>query len=377
MKSVRKGAASAVCALIICILAAGGAVIGDVLYVRRLPARLTATAFDCVTIGAAKGDMRDGKLVFRLFGLFPIRTIDVRESGEEVFIGGTPVGLSLDVDGVVVEDIGTVSTGAGEVAARTTLKKGDIITAASGARINGVRDLAETVERCDGREDIALTVLRAGKTVEAAVTPMHEALSGRLRLGLWLKDAVNGIGTLSFVRRDSRFGALGHAITAGETVVPIRGGTARGCKLLGYTRGKRGAPGEIRGLIRSETLGRIDKNTAYGVFGVMAEAPSGETYPVGSRLDVKSGKAQMYTTIGDEADFYDIEIIRAMPQSKQSDKSMVLRVTDRRLLDTTGGIIQGMSGSPIVQNGRLVGAVTHVFVNDPTKGYGIYLDWMY
>lgn len=377
MKRCLKGAALTVCALIICILAVGGAVLGDVIFVRRLPSRLAATAFDRVEIGAAKGDVRDGKLIFRLFGLFPIRSIDVHESGEEVFIGGTPIGLSLNVDGIVVEDIGTVSTGAGEVAARTTLKKGDIITAAFGARINCVRDLAETVKRCDGRADIALTVLRAGKTCEAAVTPMHEALSGRLRLGLWLKDTVNGIGTLSFVRRDNRFGALGHAITAGETVVPICGGAARDCKLLGYTRGKRGAPGEIRGLIRNETLGRVDKNTVYGVFGAMTGAPAGETYPVGSRLDVTSGKAQIYTTIGEEADFYDIEIIRAMPQSKQSDKSMVLRVTDKRLLDTTGGIIQGMSGSPIIQNGRLVGAVTHVFVNDPTKGYGIYLDWMY
>ncbi len=377
MKKRLKGAAVAVCALIICILTVCGYAAGDVARVRKLPAELTATSFRAVDIGAAKGYLRNGKLIFKLFGIFPVKTIEIRESGEEVYIGGTPIGLSMEVMGVIVEDIGTVSTGAGEVAARTTLKKGDIITSAGGAEVKCVDDLAAVVDALDGAEDITMNVLRSGKETQAQATPVHEALSGRLRLGLWLKDRVNGIGTLSFVRKDYRFGSLGHAITSGETVVPVRGGEAKNCKLIGYTRGKRGAPGEIKGLIRGEKIGTVDANNVYGVFGSMTVPYFGKSYPVGSRLDVTSGKAEIYTTIGDTTDFYDIEIIRAMPQNKRSDKSMVLRVTDRRLLDTTGGIIQGMSGSPIIQNGRIVGAVTHVFVNDPTKGYGIYLDWMY
>lgn len=374
MKRGLKGAAVLITALVICAVAAVSA---DVYYVRSLPAALNATTFADVRVGTARGSMEGGQLVFKLFGLFPIKSIRVTESGEHVFIGGSPMGLSLQADGVIVEDIGTVSTSAGEVAARTDLTKGDIIVEAGGCRVAGVSDLAAAVRRLDGTTDLSLKVLRGGKETCACVTPLYEHLSGQLRLGLWLKDKVNGIGTLSFVKADGRFGALGHAITAGETVVPVTGGEAKACKILGYTKGKRGVPGEIKGLIRNETLGCVSENTRYGVFGRLNRLPDSRLYPVGSRLNVTPGRAQIYTTINDVTDFYDIEIIRALPQNKRADKSMILRVTDKRLLDATGGIIQGMSGSPIVQNGRLVGAVTHVFVNDPTKGYGIYLDWMY
>lgn len=373
MRKGMKNAGIAVVAILVCLLVA---VSSNVAYVRNLPSQLCASCFSDVRLGVAAGRAEKGKYVFRLFGLIPIKTIETQPTAA-VYIGGTPVGLTLDAQGVIVEDVGTISTGAGEVNARTNVAKGDIIIEAAEKKITGISDLAGIVNAAESATEIPLKVLRAGRELSASVTPVHEHLSGRLRLGLWLKDKVNGIGTLSFVKTDGNFGALGHAITAGGTVVPIDGGNTRECKLLGYTRGKRGTPGELKGQIRGEATGVIAENTTYGVFGRFFETPVGTQYQIGSRLDVTPGKAEIYTTLDDKPEFYSIEIIRAMPQSKRSDKSMVIRVTDKRLLETTGGIIQGMSGSPIIQNGKLVGAVTHVFVNDPTKGYGIYLDWMY
>lgn len=285
------------------------------------------------------------------------------------------MGFSLKIDGVLVEEIGTVDTAAGKVDAQTDLEKGDIIVRVGDCTVRDADELDGKVEACGG-ERLQLTVNRGGDTVGASVQPLKESLSGRYRLGIWVKERINGIGTVSFINGDMSFAALGHPISANNHIVPVNGGDVYGCDIIGVTKGRRGQPGEIKGVLKNKIVGSIDSNTAYGIYGKLNAPPRTELYELAGRDKVVCGKAKIYTTIGDTADFYDIEIVRAMGQNKRSDKSMVIRVTDKRLIKATGGIIQGMSGSPILQNNMIVGAVTHVFVNDPLKGYGIYADWL-
>jgi stage IV sporulation protein B len=181
-----------------------------------------------------------------------------------------------------------------------------------------------------------------------------------------------------------RFGALGHPITDYETgaIIPAKSGKIFTCSVVGLNKGEKGSPGEIKGVFMQgqNSKGTVDNNTQFGVFGTITEKEkiidTNKVADVGSRLTMKPGKATLISSISGVSEEYEIEIIKANYQPSSSDKSFVFRVTDARLLELTGGIIQGMSGSPILQNGKIVGAVTHVFVSDPTKGYGVYVDWM-
>ena len=206
------------------------------------------------------------------------------------------------------------------------------------------------------------------------------------RLGLWIRDNAAGVGTLTYVRQDNfRFGALGHPVCDIDTgkIMPVSGGNIYKCSIVGFNKGVRGNPGELRGLFLKSgvSVGELDNNNNFGVYGKINEeyvkAMGVEPMMVGFRDSVKTGKAKILSTIdGGKPEEYEIEIIKLNYQSESDKKSMVLRITDERLLNSTGGIVQGMSGSPIIQNGKLVGAVTHVFVSDPTKGFGVYIDWM-
>lgn len=303
------------------------------------------------------------------------KTVSQTEPRVKVYIGGFPLGFSLKIDGVMVEEVGTVDTQAGSVRAQTDLQKGDIIVTAAGTSVHCADDLDNAANVGNGAR-IPLTIRRGDDSLDAWIQPLKEALTGRFRLGVWVKDRINGIGTVSFVRADKRFVALGHPISIGKYRVPVCGGDVYSCEIIGITKGRRGQPGEMKGMLNNTVLGKIADNTEYGVYGSLERLPKRELYDLSGRECVTCGKAQLYTTVDDKPDFYDIEIVRAMGQNKRSDKSMVIRVTDKRLIEKTGGIVQGMSGSPIIQNHAIVGAVTHVFVNDPLKGYGIYADWL-
>ena len=209
--------------------------------------------------------------------------------------------------------------------------------------------------------------------------------SGKYKLGLWVKNEASGVGTLTYVEHETdKFGALGHPITDFETgaVVPAKSGKVFNCSVVGLSKGEKGTPGEMKGVFMQgkNSKGSIEKNTESGVFGKITDKSTlvdiNKSAEVGGRLSVRPGKATLVSSITGVCENYEIEIIKANYQPKSSDKSFVFRVVDERLLDLTGGIIQGMSGSPIMQNGKIIGAVTHVFVSDPTKGYGIYIDWM-
>ena len=209
--------------------------------------------------------------------------------------------------------------------------------------------------------------------------------NGKYKIGLWVKDNFSGVGTLTFVstKEDRQFGALGHPITNGqiENIIPISGGEVYSCSLVDIAKGEINNPGELRCVfVEKNRQGSFNKNTSVGIFGnldnISELVDQNRTALLGGRLSVKPGKAKIVSKVSGILEEYDMEIIKTAYQSKSADKSLVFRVTDKRLLELTGGIVQGMSGSPIIQDGKIVGAVTHVFVSDPTKGFGVYSDWM-
>lgn len=314
---------------------------------------------------------KTGEIVFKLFGLIPIRKLQVVMAGDDdYYIGGAPIGLSISTDGVIViSDEGD-----------SCLKEGDIITKINGSKIDDVDDIEEALSSTNEAE---VTFFRKNKEVKALVKVLKD--DEKYRLGLVVKDNITGVGTLTFVNKDSgEYGALGHAVVdeAGGNVVPVKEGKVYSCNLIGINKGQKNNPGQLRCLFlqNDKNKGDIVSNGKFGINGTMKDVDGlvdkNLTAKIGGRLSVMPGKATIISDISGIKEEYEIEIIKANYQKKANDKSLVFRVKDKRLLNLTGGIVQGMSGSPIMQNGKIVGAVTHVFLSDPTKGYGVYADWM-
>ena len=241
-------------------------------------------------------------------------------------------------------------------------------------------------EKITNKDLVNLTILRKNEEAKASLKPMFDSVTGKYKLGLWIRDDAAGVGTLTYVRKDNlRFGALGHPVCDIDTgsMMPVSSGSIFKCNVVGYKKGTKGNPGELKGLFlrNGSIFGSLDKNIKCGVYGTFNQERldfvSEREVEVADRHEIKSGKATIRCTIdGYEPQDYEIEIVKTYFQSGNDTKSMFIRVTDKNLLERTGGIVQGMSGSPIIQNGKLVGAVTHVFVSDPTKGYGIFADLM-
>lgn len=313
------------------------------------------------------------------------QSVDEREIN--VYLGGYPLGFTLECEGVLIVAMGDVETEFGSVcpSKNKNIKEGDVLYSLNGVVIKSATHL-HTLLNMNGNTQTAELVLKRGsETINETISPAKEVSSNMYRLGFWIRDNSAGVGTLTYVRTDNgRFGALGHPVQDVDTgkMMPISGGSIYKCNIVGYNRGTRGNPGELRGLfLKTGTeIGTLDNNNEFGVYGKMGEdfkQKMGGVVPVGFRDSVKTGKAKILCTIdGTVPKEYDIEIIKLSHQSKSDKKSMVIRVVDKELIEKTGGIVQGMSGSPIIQNGKLVGAVTHVFVSDPTKGFGVYIDWM-
>lgn len=294
-------------------------------------------------------------IIFKIFGLIPIRKVKVNlMTDEDLYIGGVPIGVSINSEGIIVnEDY-------------DCLKKGDVLTEIDGKKI-------ENLEGLEGHEVKYLRQNKEYKTIIKNVEDIKNVAT----------QNIAGIGTLTYMNpKTNEFGALGHAITENKTIVGVKNGKIYPCNLLGIEKGKKNEPGQLKCIFLQTqgSKGEIKYNNKYGVFGKITDKSDiideNLVAKIGGRLSVNPGKATIVSSISGIREEYDIEIIKASHQSKANDKSITFRVTDKRLLDLTGGIVQGMSGSPIMQNGKLIGAVTHVFTSDPTKGYGIYLDWM-
>lgn len=323
-----------------------------------------------------------GTILFKLFGFIPIKKIDVKIIPEDnVYIGGTAIGLSVSANGALVVSDVVVNAKDNKIIKNKNIKSGDIITKINGNTISCVEDIDLALQNVDS-EETNIEVIRDNKPKTLNVGLLKDS-TNHYRLGVWVKNNISGIGTLTFVKKNGDYGALGHPVTNtnSDTVVPIIDGNIYECNLIGVNKGQRNKPGELKGVfLQKNPLGEISKNTPYGIFGntdnIDQLVDINRSANIGGRLSVKPGKAKIISSISGIQEEYDIEIIKANYQSKSSDKSLVFRVTDERLLKLTGGIVQGMSGSPIIQNDKLVGAVTHVFLSDPSKGYGVYSDWM-
>ena len=318
-------------------------------------------------------------------GVLPLKTIKVHTvEKQEVLVSGSPVGIYMETKGVLVIDSGEITDREGirRTPAEHIIQSGDYICEIDGKVLTGKRQLMQLVRENQG-EPMELQVIRHQETIKLEMTPV-ETEDGSYKLGIWVRDNIQGIGTLTYVEPNGTFGALGHGISDADTGerLEISDGDLYRADILSIRKGTAGTPGELRGVInyREENrIGTICGNSQYGIRGQMEPGKYTESMkkiPTGLKQEIQTGKAEIRCDIGDGIREYQCEILEIDSNAKDTNKCFVLRITDDDLLSRTGGIVQGMSGSPVLQNGKLIGAITHVFVNDPTKGSGIFIENM-
>lgn len=301
--------------------------------------------------------------------------------------GGQSVGVRMDVRGVLVVGLEEIETKDGKKinpGLVSGLQIGDTILSVNGTNVYSADEVQTLVNEI--RDTVKLKVKRNKQKMSISVKPVLSKSDGLYKLGIWVKDKTAGIGTLTYYDpANGTFGALGHGIVDVETnsILPVESGQLLQSQVQEVKEGRNGSPGEIRGIFyhTSDPLGDLQKNCSFGVFGKAVKAISNPLYsqaiPVGTQEQVEKGKAYILSTLeNNEVRKFEIEIEKIERQKKPDDKSMIIKVTDPELIAESGGIVQGMSGSPIIQNERIIGAVTHVFVNDAKRGYGIFIEWM-
>ena len=293
---------------------------------------------------------------------------------QEVRVSGECVGVKVYTDGLLITDTVTLTETNGRkvnIASGYGIKKGDIIKKVNGNTAVSAKSISDALKF----GDVSLTLLRNGKEFDVTVTPAKT--KDGLKLGLWLRDSTAGLGTITCSFGD-RFVGLGHGICDIDTgnIMPVRYGIIQNCSRFGIIKGEKGSPGAITGDIDGEKLGKVINNTRLGISGTLSSPSDGKDMETADKSEIKTGDATIMCDVdGDGVKEYAIQI-KHVALSQSQGKDMVIKVTDEELLKKTGGIVQGMSGSPIIQKGKLVGAVTHVFVNDPTRGYGIFIENM-
>lgn len=316
----------------------------------------------------------------KLFGVIPIKEAKITHTEAPVLIpGGTPVGIKLLTDGVMVVRVQDVADGICP-ARDANLCEGDNIISANGEKLTSSSRLSDIIQSSNG-EKIELEVQRDSRSFKTVLTPMFSEREGTYKGGLWIRDSSAGVGTLTFIDpKTGCYGALGHPISDCDTLrtLPLGSGEIVDVTITGYERGERGCPGELFGtFVSGLASGSIVRNCDQGIFGIMTYSSRNNAIPIAFKSEVKTGPAKIITTIqGSKPQEFDVEIEKVTLSSGAKTKNIVIRVTDTELLNSTGGIVQGMSGSPIIQDGKLIGAVTHVFVSDPTRGYGIFIENM-
>ena len=331
--------------------------------------------------GASFPKSYQGRLM--LYNLIPIKSVNISIVDQTCVVPcGTPFGIKLFTNGVVIVGLADIQTASGSFnpAARAGLKVGDVITEINGKTVNANREVAQTVENCGGKS-MRFSIRRDGTQCEVTVQPVQSETDGQYKAGLWVRDSTAGIGTLTFYDPTSRnFAGLGHGICDSDTgeLMPLLSGDIVPVTINGVTKGLKGKPGELRGYFSDdEAMGSLIANVPSGVYGILKSAPQGKALKVAMKQDVKVGDVKILTTVdGGAPRYYDAQIEKIDYRENIQSKNLVLHITDAGLITQTGGIVQGMSGSPIVQGDRLVGAVTHVFVNDPTRGYGVFAENM-
>ncbi len=315
------------------------------------------------------------------FGVIPIKQVSVNfYENKEVLCGGDLFGIRMETRGLLITGIDSVTSGEKSISPGKDagLKKGDILRKANGVELNHASAFSKLLAKSEGKP-IRLDLERDGKAITLFLTPA--STDNGYRAGLWVRDGAAGIGTLTFTDpKTGAFAGLGHPVCDSDTGIPFPFGSGTVChaKVESITKGGEGSPGELKGTLDHTRIGVLEGNTKCGVYGTFDEntPKSGKAVPIGLKNEVKTGKASIFCTLdGDGKQEYEIEIEEIIGKDRDS-KNFVLRITDPKLLSQTGGIVQGMSGSPILQNGKLIGAVTHVLVGDPTRGYGIFIENM-
>ncbi len=318
-------------------------------------------------------------VVFKLFGFIPVRKVVAKIlPEEEVYVGGNPIGISMSAEGGIVvcqSEFGKENN----PHAGKFLKEGDVIYKVNGKEASSLDDISDCIENSsDGK--IEIEYYRDNKPQKIKL--IAKISESGYKLGITIKDDISGIGTLTYVNSSTgKFGALGHPICENAESITVNEGNIYDCKLLGIEKGEVNNPGQLKGVFVEgrNKKGEIEISNSFGIYGQLDDFSIIDTNKIamlGGRLSVTPGKAKIVSSISGIREEYEIEIIKTYSQNSEKDKSFVFRVIDKRLLELTGGIVQGMSGSPIIQNGKIIGAITHVFTSDPCKGYGIYTDWM-
>lgn len=331
------------------------------------------------------------KLDVKLFGFIQLKQVSLDVLNNiEVIPCGNPIGITIKTKGALVLGTGVVTTESGNVEpASSVLMTGDYIIAVNRVEIDGKEELIKAIQSA-AQDRLILTVLRGKEEFEVQVGRVRTA-AGDYKIGVWVRDDTQGIGTLTFITTNGRYAALGHGISDVDTgiLMTAAGGDIYEAEILSITKGKAGTPGELTGVIRKSEatrLGSVAANTSRGVFGRLCvengvrerleEMSKYGVVELGLRQEVKTGPATILCQVDDAIREYDIEIEHVDYANTKQSKGLVVHITDDKLIEKTGGIVQGMSGSPILQDGKLIGAVTHVFVRDATRGYGTFIENM-
>ncbi|MDF2543600.1 MAG: hypothetical protein K0S47_3318 [Herbinix sp.] len=326
------------------------------------------------------------KVSLKLFGLFNFKNIslDVIDT-IELIPCGDPIGIYVETDGILVLGSGRVTgaDGLNYEPIANKLKSGDYVLAINDVKVSDKSELINEIQKSEGK-DIVLLVRRNDEELTIKITPVKTA-AGNYKIGAWIRDNTQGIGTLTFVSTNGKFGALGHGITDIDTglLMEIKDGSIYAAEIMSIIKGKEGEPGELIGMIRQNDkykIGNIQNNTYQGIYGDVdneyRKLYEKKALEIGLKQEVEKGKATILCCVENEIREYEIEIESIDISNNNHSKGIVIRITDERLLNLTGGIVQGMSGSPIIQNNKIIGAVTHVFIQDSTKGYGTFIENM-
>lgn len=322
----------------------------------------------------------------KLFGIFPIKDVEVMLVDEKkVYASGLPIGIYVKTDGVLVLGTSKVTNAEGNECypAQNLIKSGDYIVSVNGEPVYEKEELTEKIDAY-GEDREILGIKRDGEYIEVSMTPV-ESEQGRHLLGIWVRDDLAGVGTMTYHTADGTFGALGHAISDGDTgtQMSVSEGWIYETDIVGIKRGENGTPGELAGVIdygKGHCLGTITENSSLGIQGKLEkelqEMQGDLCYEVCYKQDIRMGTAYIISAVSGEYKTYEIQVESLDYSGNEENKGILFRVTDPELLKLTGGIVQGMSGSPIIQDGKIIGAVTHVFVSDAAQGYGIFIEKM-
>lgn len=330
-----------------------------------------------------------GEIVFDLAGI-PIKKVDVKVLEDfRVIPGGQSIGVKLNSLGVLVVGHHQIKTSGGkkspgEIAG---VQVGDIITKINGTTVESMSDVTPFIQGSGKTgKPLDLVISRDNKELKTKLVPVKDENEGAYRIGLYIRDSAAGIGTMTFYDpKSKKYGALGHVISDMDTKKPIvvQDGQVVRSTVTSIEKGSNGNPGEKLARFSSDRqiIGDITRNSPFGIFGRLNGDMTNGLYdqpmPIALSNEVKEGPAHILTVVdGDRVEEFDVQVVSSTPQKFPAIKGMVIKITDPKLLEKSGGIVQGMSGSPIIQNGKVIGAVTHVFVNDPTSGYGVHIEWM-